>query len=244
MVQIAFFIETVIYIFGGSYQYFPKIIKHNAYYDSNVGALVSNLMIVPTLAVFIAVFELNWIWKTFFVLFLTFTEILFVNINIYVHYWWKTIYTTLGLFFVYFPLGKAINRQISNPLRGLRHSIFLFLCTAPILGLMNIMPIMWLSNRAYIPGWFKDPARDTTAFASLYHVFNAVVIVSLIKMKWKNGWLKYILVSCISIVLTLLLKQTGILHSYVWWDQGYYIIYPVVILRISETMGKSLWRGF
>lgn len=243
MVEFAFLIETVIYIFGGSYEYFPKIIKYNSYYDSNVGALVSNLLIVPALATLIGVFKLNWLWISFFTAFLTFTEWLFLRLNIYEHNWWKTGYTTFGLLFVFFPLGKVICRQISKPLKGIKHSIFLFLCTAPILGCMHIIPIMWLSNRAYFLGWFKDYAHDTTAFASLYHVVVAIIFTILIKINWRHRGSKYLVMASITFVTTLILTKIGILKSYVWWDPWYYIFYHVIVLTMSGAISKRLFRG-
>ncbi|HEX9063051.1 MAG TPA: hypothetical protein VF941_22995, partial [Clostridia bacterium] len=88
LVQLAYLGETVIYIFFGSYQYYPKLIKYNSYYDSNMGALTSNLLAVPVLAAFIAAFELNWIWILFFTGLLAGIEWLFVSLHIYELHWW------------------------------------------------------------------------------------------------------------------------------------------------------------
>jgi hypothetical protein len=243
MVEFAFLIETVIYIFGESYVYFPKIIKNNPYYDSNAGALASNLMIVPTLALQISVFNLNWIWIFFFTAFLTGVEWLFLRIHIYVHNWYRTWYTSFGLLFVYFPLGKVFYRRLSKPLHGWEHSIFLFLCTAPILGCMHIIPIMWLNNRAYLPEWFQDPAHDTTAVAAVYHILVAIILVIITKVSWKHWWLKYVLIAGISFATTYILMWMNILQSYIWWDPWYYIGYHVIALKISEAMGRRLLKG-
>lgn len=243
MVQCAYIIETVIYIFGESYQYYPHFIKHSVYYDSNLGALASNLFIVPVLATLIATFRLNKLWSIFFTALLTVIEVLFVKLHIYIQYWWKTWYTTLGLFFVYFPLAKVIYKKILQPLKGRIHSLILFLCAAPILGTVHIMPIMCLYNRGYQVGWFKDPAHDTTAFASIYYLCIAILLVVLVKLKWKYRWLKYISLLAVLSIVTFFLVKVGILHSYIWWDPWYYILAPLVVLRITGSISRRLAKG-
>ena len=56
MIGLGFLIETVIYNFLFSYQYFPKLIMHDEIYDSNLGAISSNALALPAVATFIAVF--------------------------------------------------------------------------------------------------------------------------------------------------------------------------------------------
>lgn len=60
-VEAAYIIETIIYIYGGSYRYHPNFIRGGGFYDSNLGAVASNLFTVPVLATFIASFNLRWL---------------------------------------------------------------------------------------------------------------------------------------------------------------------------------------
>jgi hypothetical protein len=223
--------------------YHPNFITYNEYYDSNIGAVISNMLIVPSLATLIASFRLKWTWIVIFTAFLAVVEILFLKLQIYTHFWWRTEYTSLGLIFVYFPLAKRLFKGISHPLKGFWHSLILFLCTAPILGNFHIMPIMLLNNRYYRPGWFESIGRDTTAFASIYYLCESIVIVLLVRCHWKHRWPKYLLLAVFLVLITNILKEINILHVLVWWDQWYYIISTLIILRISTTLSKRLSKG-
>jgi hypothetical protein len=243
MVECAFLIETVIYIFSGSYAYHPNIIKYNDYYDSHIGALASNLFAVPVLATFITAFRLGWTWMFIFAAFLAGIEWLFLKLRIYTHYWWRIEYTSLGLFLVYFPLAKRCYHRILRPLKGFLHSLLLFLCIGPISATTQFIPIIFFSNRYYLPGWFENSYYDTTAFASIYYLSVSFLHVILAKLHWKRKWFKYLVLSAVLFVVTLFLQKGGILHSTVWWDPWYYILFPLIVLKITVTISKRLYHG-
>lgn len=243
MMAVGYTVDMIIYIFGNGYMFYPKIIDNNAFYDGNVGGIISDVFIVPSLAGLISVFNLNWLWMCFFAAFLYLVEWLFTELNIYVQNWWKTWYTTFGLIFVYFPLGKYLYKKISKPLQGTMHSVILYLVILSLLGLIHMVPIMWLSNRSYLPGWYQDPAQDTTAFAALYQIFVSVIMVILVKIRWGHRWMKYLYIFGITSLITLVLKMIGILHSYVWWDPWFYILIPAFFLKAADVMSKSLAKG-
>ncbi|CAH1229787.1 hypothetical protein PAECIP111891_06548 [Paenibacillus allorhizoplanae] len=242
MVQIAYSIETVIYIYLGSYQYHPKIIKNFAYYDSNIGALASNMLAVPVAATFLTTFRLGWFWKIVFIGFFAGVELLFVKLHIYTLYWWRIEYTSLGLP-VYFMVAKWIYPYLLHPLKGWLHSLLLFMCTAPFLGTFHIIPIMVFQNRFYHPGWFTDPAHDTTAFASIYYVFGTLIVITLVKLQWKQGWIKLCVLTASFYILTLVLKNSEILDIRIWWDPYYYVLFPLLIYVISRAISKRLSFG-
>jgi hypothetical protein len=66
MVGVGYIIEAVIYNFLRSYQYYPKLIKHNAYWSSNMGSIASNALALPVVATFISTFRKNWMWLIVF----------------------------------------------------------------------------------------------------------------------------------------------------------------------------------
>ncbi|WP_248925168.1 hypothetical protein [Paenibacillus hamazuiensis] len=239
VIEIAYLIEAVIYVFLGSYTYHPKLIKHNAYYDSHMGALASNLITIPVLATFISVFQLGWGWIISCIGFLAAIEWLFVKLQIYTLHWWRIEYTALGLL-IYFPLTKMLYRRVLHPFHGILHSVFLFLCIAPISGTLQFLPFMFFSNREYIPGWYKDLYVDTSAFGDVYYVCESLFLVFMTKRKWTHRWLKYAVTALFFAAVTVILKKVGILHSYVWWDPWVYILYPLAILKFAEVIGERL----
>ncbi|TVY00324.1 hypothetical protein [Paenibacillus cremeus] len=239
MVQLAYLIESVIYIFLEGYEYHPNLLKHSAYYDSNLGAMASNMLIVPALATLLAVFRLRVWWWLLFIGFLAGVEWLFLRLNIYTHHWWRTAYTAIGLVF-YFWTAKVVYSHLLRPMGKGLHFVVLFLATAPLLGTFHIIPIMFFLNRYYHPGWFADPEHDTTAFASIYYVSITLLIAALVMLGWRSkGWNMAWIIGLVS-VLTWILNKTALLESRTWWDPWYYILFPGVAYLFSETISKRL----
>lgn len=242
LVEIAYLIEAVIYIFMGSYLYHPNIIKYNSYYDSHMGAITSNLIAVPVMATIISIFQLNWVWIIGATIFLSGIELLFVKLQIYTLHWWRIQYTIIGLL-LYLPFSKIIYRRIRNSLDGFLHSVFLFLCIAPISGTLHFLPIMFFSNRVYRPGWYENPSYDTSAFSVVYYICICIIIVVLVKLPWINKWLKIVLTVMVTLIVTYTLKKVGILFSTVWWDSSYYILFPLILLFIAEAFSTRLYNS-
>lgn len=74
LVQCAYIIETIIYLFGESYQYYPRFVNYSIYYDSNIAALASNLLTVPVISTFISTFQLGKLWMILFTILLAGVE--------------------------------------------------------------------------------------------------------------------------------------------------------------------------
>jgi hypothetical protein len=242
MVGLGYLIETVIYNFGHSYQYYPKLIKHDSFYDSNMGAIASNALALPVVATFIATLRKGWIWMLLFISLFAGIEWTFLKLNIYSHNWWRIIYTSLGLL-VYFPLAKVFHQLLSNPLKGFLHSLFLFLIVGPFSGSFHIMPIMFLSNRYYDLGWFDSHSQDTTAFSALFYLGACLFYVWITKRQWKIKWVKYVLTPFLMYTVNVILQKGEILHSQVWWDAWYYPILSVILLKLTVSISKHLSNG-
>ena len=81
------------------YCYIPSISPTVA--DYFLGAYISDLFIVPALAVVISAFSLSW--RSILCIAAIFTGIdwFFTVLGIYQHFWWKSIYTGIGLIVLY-----------------------------------------------------------------------------------------------------------------------------------------------
>ncbi|MCR2805980.1 hypothetical protein [Paenibacillus soyae] len=242
MTQIAYLIETVIYIFLDAYRYYPKIISSDAFYDSNMGALTSNMFIVPTLATVIGAFRLRWRWILVFIALLAVVEWLFLNAHVYTHNWWKTGYTSTGLL-VYFPISLIVYRRLLRPASGWLHHLLLFLSVAPIMGTLHIIPIMLFLNRSYHPGWFAEPGRETTAFSAIYYVASTLCLIGILMLKWRRTWPKYALLAAFYSGVTVVLQWTGLLSIHTWWDPIYFTLFPLGAYFVASRMSKRLKQG-
>lgn len=243
MVGLGYLIETVIYNFGHSYQYFPKLIKHNSDYDSNMGAIASNALALPVVATFIGALRKNWKWIIFFTSLFAGIEWTFLQLNIYSHNWWKIGYTALGLLVFYFPISKVFDQLLSHPLTGKLHNILLFLIIGPISASFQFTPIMFVSNRYYELGWFDQLSEDTTAFGSIFYLCTCLFYVWIANRHWEFKWLKYVFTPLLMYTVNGILQKAGILHSLVWWDTWYYVILSVLMLKITVTISKHLSNG-
>jgi hypothetical protein len=243
MVGLGYIIETVIYNFGHSYQYYPKLIKHDWFYDSNMGAIASNALALPAVATFIAALRKTWIWIIFFVSLFAVIEWTFLKLNIYTHNWWKISYTALGLLLFYFPLAKVFYQLLSQPLQGKLHSFFLFLIISPLSANFQFTPIMFFSNRYYELGWFDSRAEDTTAFGAIYYLAVCLFYILVAKHHWNLKWVKYVITVLCTCTANILLQKAGILHSQVWWDPWYYVILSVFVMKMTVITSKHLTNG-
>lgn len=242
MTQMAYLIETAIYIYGGSYIYRPGFLKDSAYYDSNMGALASNMLVIPTAALVIAVYRLRRKGIAASIALIGAIEWLWVKLGLYTLYWWRLEYTAVGLM-MYFPFSRIVYGRLRRPATGLLHSALLFLCIAPILGTLHIMPIMLFMNRGYEPGWYADPARDTTAFSSIYYVVMTVVIVTAMKMRRGASWMKALAIALFILAVTGILNETGLLRVHAWWDPWYYCLFPPAVYWLLKPISARLAGG-
>jgi hypothetical protein len=241
MVGLGNAIETVIYVFLNSYQYYPKIIKYDSYFDSNMGAFASNSFSLPVTAALVAVFQLRWRWILCFIALFVGIEWLFVKIHIYSHNWWRLEYTALGLPF-YYLTAKICYRRIMNPQKKLLDFWVLVLIIGGISGNFHILPIILMANRYYHPGWFDYTARDTTALAAVLYLSFSVFYLLMVRIHWKHRWIKYLITLALTHALTLLFSQLGILESFVWWDPWYYVMMSIAVLLITQMLNNYLYK--
>lgn len=242
VIGLGYIIEAVIYNLLDSYRYYPKILKHNPYYDSNLGAVASNAFALPALATYISVFRTNWVWMLFFVALIHLIEWFFLKLHIYSHNWWNSWFTSFGLPF-YFISAKFLYQKLLKPMKGFMHSLTLFLMVGPFSGMFHITPIMIFSNRYYQFGLFENQYQDTTAFAAIYYLCASFLYVLMTKIQWRTTWMKYLTTVICFAIITFLLKKAGILHIQAWWDPWYYIIMPLILLVITQSISKRLYIG-
>jgi hypothetical protein len=242
MIGMGFIIETIIFNFLGCYEYNPNFIKHNTFYDNNLGAFVSNAFSLPIVASLIATFNLNWKWMVVFSGVFVGIEWLFLKVHIYSHNWWRLAYTALGLPF-YFAISKVYYKWILQHSRGLKYYWILYLITGSISASAHILPIIFFSNRVYTPGWFENPGRDSIALAAVFYVCDSLFYCLMIKFNWKRNWSKYIVTGLLMYAVNQVLIEAGILRSLVWWDQPYYVGLSLLLILLTGINDKRLSKG-
>ena len=166
--------EVVVTVLLAGYRFMPQILPIQ-WFDNIMGAFASDLFIVPAAAVAIAVFDLGFASIAGIAVAFMGIETLFLHAGIYEHYWWKTIYTGLGLA-IYFPIAKYFWQRIRSLHSGsMFHLLILFLCYITVHGPLTLVPIAFYGKYIWTVGWYADPIKDHIVFGVLYlYVISAI----------------------------------------------------------------------
>lgn len=96
--------EFFVFVLFDSYTYMPGLLK-DSFYDSCLGAVVSNGFILPATCVIIAIYGIGIWWVPLIAAGFMGIEEIFIILGIYEHHWWKSIFTGMGLTLI-FAFGK------------------------------------------------------------------------------------------------------------------------------------------
>jgi hypothetical protein len=230
-----YYFEFVILVLFKSYKYIPDIFK-DSYIDNIFGANVSDGFIVPLAAVFIAVFNLGAGWIVSIVLCFMGIEEFFLYLQIYKQYWWKTIYTGLGLT-ILLILGKWVWRALLfHTNRSIVRFGALYFANITIQATFlyyfsGIFQVIY-----YRVHWFNEATRGHIAFEAMYafvdSIFFALVVVTKASRLWKT-----MLILC-GVAFNLMLHQWGILII-----SGYWTIAVMALAQICYLFILTWFRG-
>lgn len=233
MVGLTYLFEFIVLVLFKSYRYYPNILKIH-YFDNLFGAVFSDAFIVPMTSSVVAAYNLPIL---IFVLVLMIIELFFQELGIYEHYWWKTIYTGIGLIFaftiskkLFFYFKYFLNKKIRflalfSICIGLHASILFILA-----GIFHLF--------IFQVNWFDDPIRGNVAFSSIYIIFQSLLFGYILAYKLKRYLLvlSIILLSMIDFTLSIL----EILHFYNGWALIFFLLMRVCSAIILGIINKYL----
>lgn len=203
---LAYLFEILIFVFLHSYMYKPEVFA-DPFFDSTFGSLFSQFMIVPMTAVVIAFYRLSVPVMLLASFCISAIEVLFLQLEIYEHHWWKTYFTTFFL-----PVAFYISSVWYRLLKKgnlLEKMVSLYLINVSISLSLTWAATVPLSMYHFQPGWFSDSARDHIAGNSLFFSF-ASLIYSFITILKKKSY-KAFLFGGLLIVQLLLLQEDFII---------------------------------
>lgn len=166
--------EYFILILFRAYRYMPGVLE-DPVYDSLLGASVSNLLTIPSIAAALLVLMLRKRWILFFALLLTGVEWLFLKRGIFEHYWWRLPYTTINIAF-FLSLAMYWHKQLEKE-RG----FFRFVTTLMFaLCLIDTMAFLFLLSgmRGFDIHLLGNPSWDNMAVTLPYSLFQALLFTS------------------------------------------------------------------
>ncbi|BBB93506.1 hypothetical protein [Methylomusa anaerophila] len=205
--------EIVVLILLNAYRYSPGILA-NPILDNYIGSYISNSFIVPASAIAINAFSLSWGYALGIAAIFTGIDWYFTTLGIYQHFWWKSVYTGIGLSILY-----AISRWIWAGLQEKRpHLIFrlavIYLTYSPLHNLL-----VFLVNKGgqlfifQMPWSAGDPQKYHQGFFFLYLLITSIIITLCVGLKLR---LRYRLLGIAVLALAY------------WTLEQYHIFLPVV----------------
>lgn len=174
--------EIAVLILFNGYRYLPGILS-DPRLDNYIGAYVSNSFIIPASAVIISAFSLSWHYSIGIAAIFTVIDWYFTTLGIYQHFWWRSIYTGLGLTILY-----AISKwfwtwlQLRRPPLVFKN-LMIYLSYAVI---HNV--IIFITNKGgqlfrFHVNWFGDPEKAHQIFFFLHLILTSLIVTLCIGLK-------------------------------------------------------------
>lgn len=232
---LAYILEYVIKVIFYSYNYYPHVFE-NRWYDSLFGAVISQGIIVPSIAMCIVAFRLNTLWVVGFCFLIMGVEELFLRLKIYEHHWWETIYTGI-LTFIGFNMAKWWERLLVN--------------RKPWMDMVNIYLILILFSNTVVylltslfkgplfhMGVFQDRLRDSTFIEALLIFIYSIVVSFMIQQKWKWRW--FLGIYFVSWGFAALFEEMGVLEFFHFWNPALFACIPVLVALFTYWLFNKL----
>lgn len=226
--------EYFILVIGKAYQYKPNIFS-NAYFDCVFGSNISQLFVVPTTGLVLAVNQLKYRWSLISAFILCAIEWIFVSKKIFKHYWWTIVYTFVGLQ-LFYALAKYWRKMLIDEDSNL-YKLFTVLLTIFVTYTSLIFyHIALLKTALFTVNWFNNRIRSHVAVATIYTaLYSIAMFFSLTYRKWLLN-IGTIVLLCI---LELILIKYKVLTVYN--RLGFHLASPVTKL-ISLLFGNYVYQ--
>lgn len=229
--------EVVIFILLDAYHYLPGILSDPTL-DNYLGSYISNALIVPCSAVLLNALSLSWDYTLGFAAAFTGIDWYFAAIGIFHHYWWKSIFSGIGISILY-----AISKQLWSVLQQNRPRLIfrlavIYLCYSSIHNLT-----VFLINKGgqlfrFAVPWSGNPEKYHQGLFYLYLITTSVIITGCVGLKMR---LRYRLLGIVILVLGY--WATGEYHIFVprlanisAWQL---ILVPIIVLPIVTCLFRA-----
>jgi hypothetical protein len=231
---LTYLFEYFILVIFKAYEYHPNILK-NSYNDGIIGAIVSNVFVVPMTSVFVGAFQLSWKWMVFITGIVLFIEELFIYLGIYKLFWWKPVYTGVGLI-IWYLIAKKLYPKLKGDLSLIIRFIILYFTNVLIQATLIFGLTVFFDVYHYEIGWFQNKTRDHIAFKNAYVFFLSLIFTPLVTFNIKWTW-KIIVILLITPLDCLFLKF-GILHLSTNWSFVHFILLRIAIVLILDFFSR------
>jgi hypothetical protein len=234
---IAAYFENVILHWFHSYEYYPGILK-NPYYDLSLGAYLSQVYYVSSVALFIAAFQLHFGWTLLFSAMFVCIEYGFLALGVYKLIWWHPAYTGVALP-VYFWIAK---KWCILLLKGSSRFIRWFtLVEVNYIIYADLETFPFFSDHYHFTAsWFDNPARDTVNVLIVYTTVRAAIIATV--CFYRLHWTILATVTAALWAGYLVSMQLHILAFKYLWSFYVFSAYDIAVLLICYKFNRVLLK--
>ncbi|RXJ00623.1 hypothetical protein DS745_11195 [Anaerobacillus alkaliphilus] len=232
---LSYLLEYVILALFHSYNYYPGVIN-DLWYDTLLGAIISQGITIPTVAMCIVAFHLNFYWIIGFSVMFMAIEEFFLYVGAYEQNWWQTPYTGI-LLIIGFLIGKWWSKQLDNPPKWLQW-MNIYLTINIINHTIIYLVIVLNGSHQFTVNWFTDKIQSHVAFDALYWFISAIISTFIIGYFYRP-----LLIFVLYVVQWLSffhLEQIGVLTLNNYWTPPIFALLPVLFLIISAELVKRL----
>lgn len=220
-----------------SYVYKPHFVQ-NRYYDNMLGSLVSQTFVYPTAALIVVAY--NWsIFRVFLLSFLFMgIETLFLSLDVYEHFWWKTFYTGIFMFIGFLIAKKWYEGMNKGDESKWRNFLTLYFVVFVISGIGISLITVFTSLNTLNTDFFSDGEREQIILATIYiGIVNFLYSMSVVYST--NSLYTYGLL-CIICAVSYSLIMLNILEIAAVYKLLSICLYNVIVLIIIKSIHNRL----
>jgi len=205
-------IEVFLLLVTDAYTYYPMLTT-DKFQDAVLGNFFSQFSVSST-AVLMVVLRLSRWWRVGFSIAYFLIDVLFVQLGIYEHHWYRSYYTLAGFFIYSWLVQKWHHRLLQKPGR-LIYLFTLFFGVFAIAGNSIITSLKLLGIQIFQPGFVTDMSKDHTSGSLIYGPVLIILCIAL--YFWKVKWCVKAGVLAIIATVQYLLIALGLLYIKSGW---------------------------
>ena len=227
---LSFFGEFVVLILFDAYNYYPRVFTES-WPDNVFGSLISQAIIIPTVLMAIAAFQIRTRGVLPIIFAIALIEELFLWLGIYKHNWWKTWYTIALLLLGTFIM-KWWRRKLTNSSKTIQfltiymvfntffHIISYFMST--------VFKLSW-----YSIGWFESIYKDHIILNILIGVSITIPMTAIVLFSYNYLTLSALFIFII--IIDSVLIKLGLMHVI---DDKVVIAAPIIYLIVVSVVKR------
>lgn len=229
-------IEVSLLLLFGAYTYYPMIRPGDPFFDAVLGNIFSQVS-VSSSAVLICVLGLSNRWVAVFSAAYFFIDVFFVQLGIYEHFWYQSVFT-LGGFFIYGLIVKYwYKRVFNNALKPVYYPTLLLSAFSLTVD-FAVTVIKLLGLRTFQSAIYPDPSKSHIAAGLIYTSTAIIIMIGL--HKWNAPRLLKIFLLLLVPICQWGLLKSGVIATKPGWEIAIILFDLAVFYGWTAIMDRCL----